>query len=99
MSNKISVKGRKVVVIHPSSMGHPCFDIYCPRNEMPPELEDFGYRVEDCPVVKQLGTEDYVCSEDLAHPSMYNRKVLETIAALIRKGFDLEYVHLEFDDP
>jgi hypothetical protein len=77
------VRGRKLIVVHPCATGYICFDIFC------------GYRVEDCPVVKRIGVEDYVCSEDLAHPPHLNMAVLKTIIKLIKMGFEVEFVDIE----
>jgi hypothetical protein len=95
VDKKVDVRGKKVIVVHPTARGGIAFDIYCPREEVPPELEGFGYRAEWCPVVNKLGTEGYVCSEDLHHDPEENRMILRVIAQLIRKGFDVEYVGLE----
>jgi hypothetical protein len=89
------VSGRKLIVVHPCATGYICFDIFCPRDEIPEELEDFGYRVKDCPVVKRIGVEDYVCSEDLAHPPYLSMAVLKTIIKLIKMGFEAEFIDLE----
>ena len=89
---------RKLIIVHPSPIGTLAFDIFCPKDEIPPELNDFGYRVEECPYVKEYGVEDYVASEDLGHILILNKKVLETIFRLIQKGFEVEFKGFE-DEP
>jgi hypothetical protein len=91
------VKDRKLIVVHPCVTGHICFDIFCPKDEIPEELKDFGYRVEDCPVVKKVGVEDYVCSEDLARAPHVSVEVLKTIIKLIEKGFKVEFIDIGGD--
>jgi hypothetical protein len=89
------VRGRKLIVVHPCATGYICFDIFCPKDEVPEELRGFGYRVEKCPVVRRFGLEDYVCSEDLAHPPYLSMAVLKTIIKLIKMGFEVEFVDIE----
>jgi hypothetical protein len=92
------VSSRKLIAIHPCATGYICFDIFCPKSEIPEELDGFGYRVEHCPVVKKIGVEDYVCSEDLAHPPWFNLEVMKTIVKLIKMGFEVEFIELEAGD-
>jgi hypothetical protein len=89
------VSGRRLIVVHPCATGYICFDIFCPKSEIPEELEGFGYRAENCPVVKKIGVEDYVCSENLGHSPRINMAVLKTIVKLIKMGFEVEFADIE----
>jgi len=79
--------GRKrgLIIVHPSVMGPPAFDVFG-------DDEEWGYKVEDCKYVKEAGRDDYSWSEDLCHIPSTNLAVQERINELIRRGFEVKFV-------
>ena len=89
MRLRLGVKARprvrkRLIIVHPSRLGIPCFDVYG-------DDEEFGYRMEDCPYVKREGLEDYSWSEDFLHIPEINATVEAKINELIKRGWIVRF--------